>query len=270
MRISVVISTYNKPDWLEKTLWGYSAQSYRDFEIIIADDGSGEVTRARIEFMRAQTGLSIRHIFHEDDGFRKSVILNRAIEEIATDYVLFTDGDCIPRDDFLAVHARYAQPGTYLSGGYFKLPLATSEAITRSEILSGEAFTLPWLIAKRGVDKFRAVKFAFPAWLSNTANLLTTTRATFNGCNTSAWTADIRRANGFDERMRYGGEDRELGERLENAGIRPRQIRYSAHILHLDHARAYQNDETLALNLAIRKQTIEEKSSRTGYGIVRD
>lgn len=270
MRMTVVISTYNKPDWLEKTLWGYSAQSFRDFEIIIADDGSGEDTRARIEFMRAQTGLPIRHIFHEDDGFRKSVILNLAIEAVATDYVLFTDGDCIPRCDFLAAHARYAQPGTFLSGGYYKLPIEISQAITDAEILSSEAFKFPWLVTKRGVDKLRAIKFVLPGWLSNAAYLLTTTRATFNGCNTSAWTADIRRANGFDERMRYGGQDRELGERLVNAGICPRQIRYSALLLHLDHSRSYRNEESLAQNLAIRKQTVEEKLDWTGYGIMKD
>lgn len=269
MRLTVIISTYNKPDWLEKTLWGYAAQTYRDFEIIIADDGSGEETRARIDLLRTQTGLPIRHVWHADDGFRKSEILNRAIEATTTEYVLFTDGDCIPRHDFLATHARYARPGALLSGGYFKLPLAVSEAITREDILSGAAFTLPWLHA-HGITDIRRIKFAFPDWAGAIANHLTTTRPTFNGCNASAWTADIRRVNGYDERMRYGGQDRELGARLINAGIRPRQIRYNAIALHLDHTRPYRNEEALALNQEIRNQTRTAKVVWSQFGILKD
>src|SRR6056297_2680694 len=122
MKLSVIISTYNSPEWLEKVLWGYSVQSHNDFEIIIADDGSGAETRQLIDRMRQQTGLTIRHIWQEDKGFRKCRILNLAVLESATDYLVFTDGDCIPRRDFLEVHATEAEPGRFLSGGYHKLP----------------------------------------------------------------------------------------------------------------------------------------------------
>ena len=79
MFASVIFTTYNHPQWLEKTLWGFSAQTYRDFEIIVADDGSGPETRQVIESMQSQTDISIRHLWQEDDGFQKCRILNKAI-----------------------------------------------------------------------------------------------------------------------------------------------------------------------------------------------
>ena len=117
MRLSVIISTYNQPQWLEKVVWGYTARTHRDFEIVIADDGSAEETGSTIDRLRRETGLTIRHLWHEDQGFRKCSIMNRAIVEAAAEYLVFTDGDCIPRGDFLAHHARLARPGWMLSGG---------------------------------------------------------------------------------------------------------------------------------------------------------
>ena len=102
MTIGVIISTYNNPRWLEKTLWGYEHQLLKADEIIIADDGSGEETRQLIG--RYAQRLPIRHVWHEDRGFRKTTILNRALEQATADYLVFTDQDCIPRADFLATH----------------------------------------------------------------------------------------------------------------------------------------------------------------------
>ncbi|MDX5328696.1 MAG: glycosyltransferase, partial [Marinobacter sp.] len=75
----MIISTYNSPEWLEKVLWGYSAQTHKDFEIIIADDGSKDETRQLIDRMRDETGLTITHVWQEDDGFQKCRILNKAV-----------------------------------------------------------------------------------------------------------------------------------------------------------------------------------------------
>ena len=100
MNLSVIISTYNSPQWLEKVLWGYSVQTHHRFELIIADDGSTAETRELVDRMRADTGLTIKHVWQEDDGFRKCRILNKAVLEADADYLVFTDGDCIPRNDF--------------------------------------------------------------------------------------------------------------------------------------------------------------------------
>ena len=130
MRVSVIITTYNQPEQLEKVMWGYAGQTYSDFELIVADDGSGPATTDVIDRVAAATGLEVLHVWHEDRGFRKTEILNRAILAAGGDYLVFSDGDCIPRDDFVAVHARLAAPRCFLSGGYIKLPAEASRAIS--------------------------------------------------------------------------------------------------------------------------------------------
>ncbi len=79
MRVSVIISTYNNPTWLEKVIWGYECQTFRDFELIIADDGSREPTKELVERFKQNSSLDIIHVWHSDDGFQKSAILNKAI-----------------------------------------------------------------------------------------------------------------------------------------------------------------------------------------------
>jgi hypothetical protein len=103
--------------------------------------------------------------------------------------------------------------------------------------------------------------------LARLLDALTTTRPTWNGHNASGWRTDIVAANGFDERMRYGGEDRELGERLENSGIRGKQIRHRALCVHLWHERGYVRQEHLDANREIRDQTLSMRLCRTPYGI---
>ncbi|MFK8113322.1 MAG: glycosyltransferase family 2 protein [Rubripirellula sp.] len=267
--ISVILSTYNAPEWLEKVLWGYSLQSHRQFEIVIADDGSNDQTADLISQMRDQTDLVLKHVWHEDDGFQKCAIMNRAIESAAGDYMVFSDGDCIPRSDFVRQHYAAAEPGRFLSGGYYKLPLALSELISEHDIRSGRAFSVSWLRANGLPFSHRLLRLLPHGWQSGLLNRITTTRATWNGNNASGWADDIRQANGFDERMRYGGEDRELGERLENAGIRGKHIRFQSVCLHLDHPRGYVNDVDLQRNLEIRHATQQAKRTQTEHGLRR-
>jgi len=269
-KLSVILSTYNQPEWLEKVLWGYEAQTDRRFEVVIADDGSDDRTRSLIERMQGEVTFPIRHVWHPDNGFRKCEILNRAIAEATTGYLLFSDGDCIPRCDFVAVHLARRAPGRFLSGGYHKLPMATSKAITRDDILSGRCFRSPWLKSHGMPRSFKNNKLTAFGLKERLLNAFTPTRPTWNGHNASGWLLDILAANGFDERMAYGGEDRELGERLENAGIRGRQIRYSAICLHLDHSRGYVTPDALRFNRALRRETRTHRLTRTPFGIVKE
>ena len=265
--ISVILSTYNSPAWLEKVIWGYACQTHHDFEVIIADDGSTTETAEMINQLRVQTGLSLRHVWHEDDGFQKCKILNRAIEQAAGDYLVFSDGDCIPRADFLQQHFQAASPGSFLSGGYYKLPMSLSERISIDDIRSGQAFSVPWL-RRHGLSfSHRLLRLCASGRWAELLNKLTTTKPTWNGNNASGWTSDIRSANGFDERMRYGGEDRELGERLENAGVQGKHIRFQSVCLHLDHARGYVNAEDLDRNRQIREETRQSLRTLTLHGL---
>jgi glycosyltransferase involved in cell wall biosynthesis len=270
MDVSVVISTYNAPDWLGKAVWGWAAQDDRDFELVIADDGSHAATRECIVRLRGETGLTIRHVWHEDDGFRKWRILNRAIQEAGGDYCIFSDGDCVPRADFVAVHRRLARPRHFLSGGYLKLPLVVSEALTTEDVTRGRVSDAGWLRAHGMPNSYRLPRLSRRGLGAQLMDLLTTTRAGWNGHNASGWKADIIGVNGFDERMAWGGGDRELGERLANAGIRSVQIRHRAICVHLEHARGYVDEGAVRRNLAIRRETHLQRAVWTPYGIVKD
>lgn len=267
MNLSLILTTYNSPRWLEKVLWGYSCQTELPLEVIVADDGSAPETAELVEHLRDETGLDIRHVWQRDDGFRKCRILNKAILHARGDYIVFTDGDCIPRRDFLAVHRRRAEPGRYLSGSYFKLPMSTSETISRDDILSGRCFELPWLRA-HGLDSRRkTMKLSAGPRLAPWLNRLTPTACNLKGSNASVWREDILKVNGFDERMAWGGLDREFGVRLVNAGIKPRHVRYDAICVHLDHPRGYADPEIVARNKALRIRSEKEGIVETPCGI---
>ena len=269
MEISVIISTYNAREWLEKVLWGYNVQTYTNFEMVIADDGSREDTRELIERFKEVSNYPITHVWHEDRGFQKSAILNKAILACKTPYIIMSDGDCIPKKDFVEVHHREREQGRFLSGGYFKLPLTISKAITEEDVEKQNCFHIDWLL-ERGLKKsFKNNKLTATGWKEKFLNAVTPTRPTWNGHNASGWTKDILEVRGLDERMQYGGQDRELGERLVNLGIKGKQIRYSAIVIHLDHPRGYANKESWAKNYAIRKETRSKKIKQTSHGIKR-
>jgi glycosyltransferase involved in cell wall biosynthesis len=266
MRVSVILSTYEQPTWLEKVLWGYAYQSYGDFEIVVADDGSGNETREVIECCRKKLGLTIEHEWQPHKGFRKCRILNQAIERSHGDYLIFTDGDCIPRRDFVATHVAQARLNAFLSGGVLRLHRALSQIIGANDIASGSAFEWRWL-SMQGVNWWPLRTVASPRWFAALCDGLTSTQASFNGHNSSAWRSDIENVNGFDERMQYGGLDRELGERLANAGVRGKRIRHRAICLHLEHPRSYVDAEARTRNDQIRWNTRLRRATWTDFGL---
>jgi glycosyltransferase involved in cell wall biosynthesis len=268
MKISVIVSTYNSPAWLRKALWGYAAQSDRDFEVIVADDGSGQETGDLIGELARAAPFPLRRVWQEDAGFRKWRVVNRAIVEAHGEYLLFSDGDCVPRADVVAIHRAHARPRRYLSGSYCRLPMPASLAMTREDIAGQRAFGLAWL-ARHGVlaPHLLAKALARPLGIEGPLNRLLPARATFNGNNSSCWKADAIAVGGFDERISYGGGDREFGYRLRHAGIEPLVIRYSALMLHLDHARGYKDAVVREKNEAIIAQSLATRRTSTDHGI---
>lgn len=266
-RPSVVVTTYNQPRQLELVLWGYAAQDDPSFQVVVADDGSGPETRAVIERMRAETGLRIVHVWHEDRGFRKTEILNRAILAASGDYLIFTDGDCIPRADLVSTHARLARRGRFLSGGYLKLPADVTAAIGDDDVRTMRVADPAWLRAHGWRGGRHALRLVRSPALAAALDRLTPTRPTWNGHNAGGWKDDVVAVNGYDTDMAYGGLDRALGERLENAGIRGLQVRFRAPVLHLHHERPYVDPEKLRRNRAFRARIRGEGIVRALQGI---
>jgi glycosyltransferase involved in cell wall biosynthesis len=270
MRVSVIISTYNQPAWLEKVLWGYEVQTFTDFDIVIADDGSTETTKQLIERFQQQSKLRITHVWQEDKGHQKCRILNKAILASNAEYLIFTDGDCIPRKDFVETHVANARPSHFLSGGIVRLPMETSKLITKEDIVSGRALDLKWL-RQVGLPNrvLKNLKLSLHGSMARFMNSVTTRKPTWNGCNSSGWKKDMLAVNGFDERMTYGGQDVEFGYRLKFNGIKPVQLVYSLAAVHLEHARAYKTKEALENSMKVRKETLAKRKIKTEYGIVK-
>lgn len=267
MRIAVILSTYNAPDRLMPTIVGYAAQRAADFELIIADDGSAGDTRSVIRHAAQTYGMTIRHVWQPDQGFRKCRILNQAVLDTDADYLIFSDGDCIPRADFVATHAASARRGRFLSGGYFKLTAETSRQITPNAILQGHVTDPNWLLAHSTPRSAKLGKLRAQGWHAKLMNAITPTRATWNGHNSSCWRDDLLSVNGYDERMAYWAQDREFGERLVNAGVIGLQIRYSAICVHLHHERPYKTEQSRERNLAIRAETRARRATWAEHGI---
>jgi len=266
-KLSVVITTYNKPAWLRKVLLGFTVQTNPNFEIVIADDGSKDETRELVQWFQENSSLDIQHVWHEDKGFQKCAILNKAIVASKYDYLLFTDDDCVPRNDYVDVHLRYAEEGFFLSGGYFKLSKEVTEEVTEGDILQQNVFSVKWLVAKGQPRRFKLSKLSRSSSYTNLLNFITPTKATWNGHNVSGFKADIIAVNGYNEDMNYGGLDRELGERLMNKGIKGKQIRYRAICVHLDHPRPYKKKDLMSKNRAIRDNVIKNGITFTPNGI---
>lgn len=268
-KISIIISTYNSEEWLKKVLWGYNCQLFKNFEVVIADDGSGPKTKALLKKIQDEVFFKIIHVWQEDEGFQKSKILNKAIVACTADYIIMTDGDCIPREDFVEVHYINKERGFFISGGYYMLPMNISKLISKEDIEAQNCFNINWL-KEKGIPKtFKNNKLTASGLVSKLLNTITPTNASWNGHNSSGWKEDIIKVNGFDERMQYGGQDRELGERLFNSGIKSKQLRYSAVCVHLDHKRGYKTPESIEKNQAIRKKTRQQKLRSTAYGITK-
>ena len=259
MKVSIIISTYNAEEWLQKVLVGYSVQTEQDFEIVIADDGSTDLTKKLLLTFKDAFKYPIVHVWQEDDGFQKTKIMNKAILKTNTDYIIFTDGDCIPRRDFIAVHLKNREEGYFLSGGYFKLPMSISKSIADSDIVSQNCFRLSWLKSQGLKTTFKTIKLTQYRFFAQFMNWITPTKPSWNGHNSSGWKSDLIAVNGFNHDMKYGGLDREMGERLFNNDLLSKQIRYTAICLHLDHKREYARPEIWGINNNIRKFNKENK-----------
>lgn len=269
--VEVVVSTHANPRALDLCLLALSRQSVPGFRVCVAEDGECAETSAVIRRRSADLGAGrIRHVSKPHEGFGKNRILNRALASSRADYLVFLDGDCLPSPRFLARHLGVRRAGRFLSGGVVRLDAVASAAVTPADVEQGRVFHPSFLGYGELLSPRTFLKFALlPGWVAGVAERLTPVARTWNGGNSSAWRSDLLAVNGFDESLGYGGEDVDLGFRLNAMSIRGRHIRYSALLLHLDHARA---PGIMAGRLANTERVWAERGRRpcrTPHGIER-
>lgn len=236
LRISVIVTTYNRPDALAAVLEGYLAQTDSHFEVLVADDGSTPDTAEVVRQFQSRATFPIRHIWQEDDGFRAAAIRNRAIAASKADYIIFTDGDCIPPVDFVSRHRLLSEVGCFLSGNRLLL----SEKFTR-QILDDNIPVYAWQCndwvrarIRGGINRLMPLlRLPDVAWLRKRAPTRWQGAKT---CNLSAFRKDLLQVNGLDESYTgWGQEDSDLVVRLIRAGLVNKSARFSALVLHLWH-----------------------------------
>jgi GT2 family glycosyltransferase len=235
MRASVVVTTYNRPDALQAVLKGLAAQTDRDFEVLVADDGSRSETADLVNTLAREYPARLIHVWQEDAGFRAGAARNRACAQATGDYWIFLDGDCVPLPDFISEHKRLAQPGCFVAGNRILL----SERFTHDAL----AQQLPLHARHRGhlfVDRLQG---RINRWLP----LLHVTDGAWRlrspvrwqgarTCNLAVWRDDFVAVNGFDEAYAgWGHEDADLAVRLIRHGVRRKDGRFATAVLHLWH-----------------------------------
>jgi len=234
--ISVLLATYNWPQALKLCLESLNQQTDQNFEIIIADDGSKEDTKALIEALRPASKVSITHLWQEDLGFRKTRILNQAIAAAKGNYLVFLDGDCIVQADFIAKHRELAQPGFLVTGSRVLL----NEALTKSLLFWPHWDTkrfLTSLLSYRlsgGINKYLPIKIKLGDGSWRHYRKFVWRR--IKGCNMACWKADALAIQGFDESMTgWGHEDADFIFRLQQNGIIRKSGAWATEVFHLFH-----------------------------------
>lgn len=235
LRIAVIVTTYNRPDALEAVLEAYVAQTDRNFEVLVADDGSTPDTARVIQQFQARAVFPIRHIWQEDDGFRAAAIRNRAIAATSADYIIFTDGDCIPLPDFVMRHRRLSEAGCFLSGNRLLLSQELTQQVLNAKIALHLWRTSDWLRARsRGQINRLGPLLRLPDVCMR--KLAPQRWQGAKTCNLSAYREDLLRVNGLDESYTgWGLEDSDLVVRLIRAGVVNKSARFAAPVLHLWH-----------------------------------
>ncbi len=236
MLISVVISTYNRPDALERVLAAGIAQFDPSYELIVADDGSTEATRETVARIAQTSPVHIEHVWHPDDGFRLSGIRNKGIARARGDYIIFLDGDCVPQHDFVLRHRMLAAEGAIVTGSRILLDEMLTRDVIANKISLPDQSVGFWLKQRLGghANKVAPIFVKLPD--RNWRQFDHFKWRGIKGCNMSAWRSDLERVNGFDENfVGWGHEDADLVVRLANCGVHRKLGAYATEIFHLWH-----------------------------------
>ncbi|KYP15972.1 glycosyltransferase family 2 protein [Flavihumibacter sp. CACIAM 22H1] len=232
--VALVISTYNWPSALELVLETVLRQTRQPDEILIADDGSYDATRQLIQHYQAVYQLPLKHIWQPDKGFRKSLILNKAIRQTNCEYIIQIDGDILLHPNFIADHITAARTGCFIQGSRVLL----NAPLTRKMIQTGLLPLRPWTKGIR--NRINAIHFPLLRFLFNRKS---GSNQNIKACNLAFWRADYIRVNGYNnEFFGWGWEDVEFATRLLQAGCKKRRLKMAAVAFHLHHNTATRNN----------------------------
>lgn len=233
MELSVIISSSNHhTNCLNKVLTGFAMQRFKNFELIIPGAAADErVSNILQPFYKEFKSLR----FLEDNATsNKASLLNQAIQASQSDYLVFTEANCIPRQDFLEIHQQRREETFFLTGGHFKLAPHIYQNMEQQHIRQQTCFECKWLRAQGLGFSLKNQQLSRNRLKSNILNALCPGKASWNHHNVSCWKKDLLDINGFDEHMAEADQARDLSQRLHNNDVRGIKVGFNAICLHLN------------------------------------
>jgi glycosyltransferase involved in cell wall biosynthesis len=241
VKVSLLLATYEMPRHLELVLAALSRQRFRDFEIILCDDGSGPNTRAAVKAALPTLGVPLTHLWQENHGFRKCRILNEAIRLAKGELLVFLDADCVPHRDFVGDHWKTRETGTFGAGRRVEISKRIGERLSVRDVKEG-IFDRPSVrlffdhVFGETENWNRTFRWGTRPWVRSLLNLDQV--VDLKGCNFSVSREDMVAINGFDEAYEgYGREDTDVEIRMMHFGLRRRSLKGIALQFHIWHER---------------------------------
>jgi glycosyltransferase involved in cell wall biosynthesis len=268
--ISLVVTTYNRPDALEAVVEACFAQHDQNFEIIIADDGSTANTREAVARLKTRSPVPLRHVWQPDKGFRAAMARNRGIAASSGEYVVFLDGDCIPQRDFIARHRQLARRGFLVTGSRVLLSPELTARILAQHIDLNTIGTLDKL-----AYRFHGHINKLLQWLVRWPDIGRERRRfswrRIKSCNLGVWRSDLDRINGFDGSfVGWGYEDADLVVRLFNAGVMRKDGSFATEVFHLWHHEAPRDPAASNQRVVLERATNKTITATVGLNCARD
>lgn len=246
MKVSVIVAVYKDVEALELIIESLKNQTYKNFEVVIAEDGQDEKMRAFIESIK---DLDIKHTTQEDIGIRKTRSLNNGIIASEGEFLIFIDGDCIPYSTFIESYVKLSQDGFIISGRRVNLGPKYSKNL-RNKIISPleleKTFLLRYIFISQDCKEGHSEDgfyFSPDGWIYNKFIKNRKASTSILGCNYACFKKDIIAINGYDEG--YGetaiGDDTDLEWRFKALGCKIKSAKNVANVFHLYHSRSFRN-----------------------------
>lgn len=244
-KFSVLIAVYKHEDYLNLIFEALTKQTCTNFEVVVCEDDNSTEIRDCVAYWKNNSALRIKHVHQEDNGFRKTKILNAGISAAQGEYLIFIDGDCLPHSKFIESYQYVARIGVAMHGRRVmlseklskqllshqkRLPLSFGALLVSGSQKIENAIRLPWLNKKSKASEI---------W----------------GCNWCIAKQHLIKVNGFDEDyVKAGvGEDVDIEWRLLKSGIKLFNAKHLAIIYHLHHLQGY-SDADVNVNYALMTQ----------------
>lgn len=262
-RVSIIISFYNKIDVLKLLFVALECQTFKDFEVLVADDGSSSDVVSELKRIIPTLPFVVKHVWHEDLGWRKNKILNLAVAHAESDLLIFMDGDCLPHRSFVEDHLNVAKRGEVSTGRRVMLTDRITKKINADNIRSGILgyklfFQLLYDTAIKGkITKMEQMIRLKPDWFRHL--IVRDSKRFILGCNFSMFKNDLIQIDGFDERFVHPGygEDIDLGNRLSNNGVKIMSRRRLMVLFHTYHVHL---DTEYSSSLALLEENNSKRS----------